>query len=63
MKEEERMKKRIKKTLSMILSIAMVITIFSGCHGKKVNAAVKRNAQPTKEVMLDRRIIPDGAVL
>lgn len=41
MKEGERMKKRIKKTLFMILSIAMVITIFSGYHGKKVNAAVK----------------------
>ena len=35
------MKKRIKKTLSMILSLAMIITMIGGYHGKKVSAAVK----------------------
>lgn len=35
------MKKSIKKTLSMILSLTMVITMLSGYHGKKVSAAVK----------------------
>lgn len=41
MKKEERMKKGIKKTISMILSLAMVLTMSGWYHGKKVNAAVK----------------------
>ena len=35
------MKKEIKKGISMILSLAMIVTISGGYHGKKVNAAIK----------------------
>ena len=38
---EEHMKKEIKKGISMILSLAMIVTISGGYHGKKVNAAIK----------------------
>lgn len=36
---EEHMKKEIKKGISMMLSLAMIITMSGGYHGKKVKAA------------------------
>ena len=38
---EEPMKKEIKKGISMILSLAMILTMSGGYHGKKVKAATK----------------------
>ena len=38
---EEHMKKEIKKGISMILSLAMILTMSGGYHGKKVKAATK----------------------
>ena len=38
---EEHMKKEIKKGISMMLSLAMILTMSGGYHGKKVNAATK----------------------
>lgn len=35
------MKKEIKKGISMMLSLAMILTMSGGYHGKKVNAATK----------------------
>ena len=38
---EEPMRKEIKKGISMILSLAMILTMSGGYHGKKVKAATK----------------------
>ena len=38
---EEPMKKEIKKGISMMLSLAMILTMSGGYHGKKVKAATK----------------------